>query len=504
MAGILIVLTCWPLVAGMVVVNDDLKFVRSTACDLPVADHMRQMWASQSFRPLEILAGRMCDPETLRCTGVVLIHLTGLAVALLAVCALARIILPTERRLAPLAILLLALSPPTTTSIWQVDTCSQTWSVALGLWSCVLAWRGFHQAQADRWPWMNSMLLACCFVVSALIKETAFGWSLSIGLCGLGGAAVLLRQNRMALLRFVPIVCAVIAVPLLLLAVRLGAGALAHEQGSALDNPYKLELGINVPMNALMATMGATATGPFHLITSSEAPIVLRSLPAVAFILLGLIGVTAVEFGFLRGRDEDRIACRRSVLLLLATSGSAAITCLMQSVSDLYCFGFNAGFALLTALAVLLVIRACETGACAKSIGAAVKAAFVLSLAIGAFGLAGRAAHFRSTWIAVARTNEAVIRAADAWVADSSAKRGFRAADDQLEVCFGPACRPGSTYGQYVCSIMQGIDWDLTADWLRRRDPQLRLGVRTDLDCSLFSGSVFAVECPADPFYGNW
>jgi hypothetical protein len=56
-AGILVAVCCWPLVAGMVVVNDDLKFVRSTACELPVADHMRQMWASQSFRPPRDIGG---------------------------------------------------------------------------------------------------------------------------------------------------------------------------------------------------------------------------------------------------------------------------------------------------------------------------------------------------------------------------------------------------------------------------------------------------------------
>lgn len=89
-AGILIAVCCWPLVAGMVVVNDDLKFLRSTACELPVADHMRQMWASQSFRPLEILAGRMCDTVTLRCTGVVLIQMTGFVAIWLALCALSR------------------------------------------------------------------------------------------------------------------------------------------------------------------------------------------------------------------------------------------------------------------------------------------------------------------------------------------------------------------------------------------------------------------------------
>jgi hypothetical protein len=37
-----------------------------------------------------------------------------------------------------------------------------------------------------------------------------------------------------------------------------------------------------------------------------------------------------------------------------------------------------------------------------------------------------------------------------------------------------------------------------------RRNPDLRLSVRADLDCSLFAETVFTVECPVDPAYGNW
>lgn len=494
----------WPLLGGMVVVNDDLKFVRSPACDLPLGDQLRQIWTSQSFRPLEVLVGRTCDAETLRCPWVLAIQTIGFAWICWAVCVLANIILPSERRLAPIALILLALSPATTAALWQMDTCSQTWGVALGLWSCVIAWRGFTQAQSGRWPWGCGLLLAACFIVSALIKETAYGWSFGIGLCALWGSAVLLRQGRTVPLRMLPILLGVIAVPLALLLVRIGVGALGHEQGDALDNPYKLEIGINLPMNALLATVGAATTGPFHLVANGDAPLALRALPGVACILVGLIGVTALEFGFLRGSEEHRRACRLGLLLLGATFGSAAITCLMQSVSELYCFGFNVGFALLTALAVVLILRVCDAAHAARSIGAATRAALVIVLAIGAFGLCGRAAHFRETWVSASRTNAAIIQAGDAWVAESSAAPNSRTRTEQLDICFGPACRPGSTYGQYICSIMQAIDWELSAQWMLRRSPKLRLGVRSDLDCTLFTGSVFAVECPNRPWYGNW
>jgi len=510
-AALLLFVFLWPLLGGMVVINDDLKFVRSPACDLSIGDHLQQMWASHTFRPLEVLVGRTCDPVTLRCSWVLPIQACGFALICWAVAELARILLPSERRLAPLAIILLSLSPATTAALWQMDTCSQTWGVALGLWSCVIAWRGFECAKSGRWPWLSGALLASCFIVSAFIKETAYGWSLGIGLCIIGGAVMLLRHNRAASLRVLPILLGAVVVPMALLAVRLSAGALEHGQGEALDNPYKLEFGINLPVNAMMATIGAASTGPFHLIMNGGAPLVLRALPGVACILAGLIAVTAFEFGFLRGRDEERRACRLAVMLLLATAGSAAITCLMQTVSELYGFGFNAGFSLLIALAVLLVARASDDGKCARAVGAATTAAIVTLLAIGAFGLSGRAAHFQTTWTNASRTNAAIIQAADAWVAevaesksDPRAQRGTRANADTLEICFGPACRPGTTYGQYICSVMQSIDWDTTVQWMLRRNPDLRLSVRADLDCSLFAETVFTVECPVDPAYGNW
>lgn len=139
-----------------------------------------------------------------------------------------------------------------------------------------------------------------------------------------------------------------------------------------------------------------------------------------------------------------------------------------------------------------------------RAVGVAARLAFAMTLAIGAFGLCGRAAHFRTTWMTASRTNAAIIQAADAWVAKEAARGTTLALGDQLDICFGPACRPGSTNGQYICSVLQAIDWDLSARWMLRRDPKLRLGVRTDLDCTLFPGNVFTVDCPANLSYGKW
>ena len=72
--------SAWPLLAGMAVANDDLKFVRSEPLERGVWAAISDAWsASAVFRPLDILVGAMCDPVSLS-VGPGADH--GLAVAL--------------------------------------------------------------------------------------------------------------------------------------------------------------------------------------------------------------------------------------------------------------------------------------------------------------------------------------------------------------------------------------------------------------------------------------
>ncbi len=71
----------------------------------------------------------------------------ALVVLAWAVVGLADRVAPGNRAVAPIALLWIGLSPPTTTAAWQMDAASQTWSAALGAWGMLLAWRACAAAR---------------------------------------------------------------------------------------------------------------------------------------------------------------------------------------------------------------------------------------------------------------------------------------------------------------------------------------------------------------------
>jgi len=99
-------------------------------------------------------------------------------------------VMPGDSRLAPLAMILVVLSPATTCAVWQMDACSQTWSAALGLWACAHAWNGAERVALGGSPWPSTFRLLGVFALLLMVKETAYGWSLGIGMALLVGALV--------------------------------------------------------------------------------------------------------------------------------------------------------------------------------------------------------------------------------------------------------------------------------------------------------------------------
>jgi len=72
-------IAAWPVWRGIVVMNDNMKFLRSSACELPLGEELRLAWsASPTFRPMEIVVGRLCDPVTLACPWVMPVQMAGL------------------------------------------------------------------------------------------------------------------------------------------------------------------------------------------------------------------------------------------------------------------------------------------------------------------------------------------------------------------------------------------------------------------------------------------
>lgn len=96
----------WPVWAGIVATNDDIKFLREPSCALPVWDRVCDAWThSASFRPLEIIVSASCDATTLACGLVMPVQALALVVLAWAVVGLADRVAPGNRAVAPIALL---------------------------------------------------------------------------------------------------------------------------------------------------------------------------------------------------------------------------------------------------------------------------------------------------------------------------------------------------------------------------------------------------------------
>jgi hypothetical protein len=175
-------LLLFPLIGGLVVANDDLKFLRGELNVGSLADNIRFSWLhTNSFRPLENIVAYFCNEQTLACWPVVPLQLSGLTLIAFGVVALVRRVLPSAPIAAPLILIWIFLSPSTMTALWQMDTCSQTWGAALGLWCGILCWDIFMAARAGASIWTKIFALFVLAAIGMNIKETFFGWSASIG-----------------------------------------------------------------------------------------------------------------------------------------------------------------------------------------------------------------------------------------------------------------------------------------------------------------------------------
>ncbi len=103
------------------------------------------------------------------------LHVVGLVGLCVAIVRLARRVLPGNHWVAPIAILWVALSPGTSCAAWQIDTASQTWSAALGLWAIEWAWRAFERVRDGRSVLGPCLALAVIFALGVNIKETFYG-----------------------------------------------------------------------------------------------------------------------------------------------------------------------------------------------------------------------------------------------------------------------------------------------------------------------------------------
>lgn len=461
----------WPLMTGMAAANDDLKFIRNAEYSGTFAEDVRMGWTTQSnFRPLENLAALLCDERTLECRPVMVIQLLGLLALAFAVARLTKRLLPDQPLALPLALTWIALSPATTISIWQMDTCSQTWTAALGAWAGVLTIAGVDAAREGRSVFKHMLILTLLFAVGVNIKEMFYGWSAGVGTALIIAMLFLWKRERGAAMKSALLLLPIAALPALHLLIRLKFSALSQavETGAAGEvadaSRYQVGLGWNVINNAGLSVLGLFADGPLHNVKDAAAPTMLRLLPLAA-LLASFIALAAAGGLAIVHRNPSRAASRR--MLLLAAFGGFASLCItlpMGSVSELYGLGPNIASGLLLAAALLALWNPADAGERTLTRSIAVGCAGGLLL-IGVVGIASRAYHFQLTW-RYARDLNAKLLAFQESLPEIDVKR-----DGPARIHFSQPCYTGELHSQYIVAPILAVGLDQTMDWMNRINP---------------------------------
>ena len=487
----------WPWLGGMVAANDDLKFVRGAVTERGLWPAIVESWRTASvFRPLDLAVGFACDPVTLAVGVTPVVQALGLALLLWSTSGLARRVAPAFPAAGPIAVILVLLSPGTTSGLWQVDAVSQTWSAALGTLAMLMAVDAFGRAGMPGGA-MRLLAIGAVFVAGCTIKESFYGWSAAIGTAVMVGLVARWRRGRIeasACALLIPVV----AVPLLHLALRVTTGAFGAAAESDPGARYKAELGLNLLVNSGMAVAGSLANGPFHAVNDEAAPVAVRILPLAS--ALAALGVMAAAWLLAAFHRRDGGPARLSPCFAAAAVGIACLSVYlpMGSVSELYCFGANVpvAIALAAALCALWSPQAEDERAIGRS--TAVIAGAVLAL-VGLFGLAGRAYHHRVTWQYAVLANEAILAHA-ARVPPVDPASGRVAWALYLP---GP-CILGRTYAQYVIPPAQAIGLEETVPWLQRRDPSRAMAFSVNPPVGTVPAGDLVLDCGAFPQRAHW
>jgi hypothetical protein len=486
----------WPALAGMIAVNDDIKFVRVPSHQLPLARQIADMWSgSPSFRPVELVVSASCDERTLRAPLALPLHLAGLVGLCLALVKLAHRVLPGRGWVAPMAILWVALSPGTSCSVWQIDTVSQTWSAALGLWAVEVAWHALDAARNGRSTLVSCTILGCIFALGVNVKETFYGWSAGVGLALIGATAWLLVRDRRAALRLGWTLFPVVALPVAHLALRWMTGSMSRSLELKQENRYQLEFGMNLLINAAQSTAGAVGTGPFHGLSNEAAPLLVRVLPLLTLVAEACLLAIMLEFVVLRRARGQRGFAWPAVLICVIGLLSLSVTFPMGSVSELYGFGANACVALLLAAAFTAICQEARS----RMIRWVSIALMGFAMLAGAIGLSGRASHFERTWRVTRSVNQQILAFMDT---RPEAPKYFDA--PQSTIYFPADCRPSRSHGSYIMPAAQAIDIINTVDWMKRLHPRYPVTFSIDQDAPNPNPYELQIDCSGAADVGNW
>lgn len=471
----------WPVYAGLVASGDDVKFLRAPEVSQSAWADIAAAWTARgSFRPMEIVVAANSDSVSLASPPVVPLQVAGLLALAIGTVALTRRIAPGFAMAAPLMLVWLALSPATTVSLWQMDTCSQTWSAACAVWTGLLVWRGLDAARRGSMDWLAWCALVVLVLFALNIKEIFYGWSAGIGTALLVVLASMWRKDRAAAIRASVLLVPVVAMPIAHMAVRLSMGWLSAP--AAVGDRYSVNLGGNLVLNAAYSLAVLFTNGPLHLLGNGEVALPLRLLSVASIFAAFCVVAAALGFWWLHRRDpvagDAPASARRPVnvpalaLAVGAAVGSLAVTIPMESVSELYGLGANVGAGLLVVCALLSLWHpaAADERLICRSVAVLGGAPL---LVVGAYGVASRAYHFGVTWDHTRTINQAML-------AHQKSLSG-EPLEYTATIFFGKECYGGPSHSTYVVPPIMTVSPKYTEDWLNRRDPARKIAMSIDV-----------------------
>ena len=492
-------LTIYPIFGYIVVTNDDLKFIRGEDAVGSLSDIVRSAWLhSKSFRPLELLVASMCDAVTLECWVVVPIQLLGLLTVSAGIVSMSKRILPHSPIAAPLILIWVFLSPSTMSSLWQMDTCSQTWSAALGLWCAILTWDVFIAAQRGEKIWKEMLVL---FVIAALgmnIKETFYGWICGIALGWAIASVVCWRKDFRPSLRAALPLIPIVFIPLIAVVLRYkfgGLGAQTNLDGD-ITGRYQFSLGENLLSNASVSMFGIFINGPIHLFTDEAASLLLRALCPLSGLAAGILLLSAIALRILHGKSKQEIALSPILLAAGVCICSLLATLALGTVSDMYGFGANIGSGILLVTSVLLLWDPIDGGD-QKMFRALVYCAAATLCLTGVYGIASRTYQFSMTWQYTRTLNEMVL----AHIASLPP-----VAPDAQPVIFyfTDSCCTGHTFGQIMIPPNQSMGIESIMPWITRQYPTQKILFVIGRPLVIRKGIDLVVDCDTLPRREDW
>jgi hypothetical protein len=402
------VVVLFPLLAGMTPIADDWDYLTGYLEGASFSEVWSTKWNDVFFRPIDILGGAVVDTETLSGGNYVPLLATGFVVLVLGIWtglsrAQKRAQLPVDREpVFWLVILWLVLHPSTTVCLWQMDTASQVWSAAAGVWLGLAVWKWVECVRQGERSYGLLVLIAVLQLFGLLTKETFLGWCASYTLVLLGLATRSWRRGRSRNAgSFAALGLTLVLVSLIYLACRAEFGGLSLGHGK-----YSGNVAVNTIANTVLTFVGGLATGPIHVMRNPAA-----LLAAKALVVVGL-GISAVLAGLglysLRRLESLRSGAGGTLAVAaFACIGSISACLPTTHISEVYLLGPNVGFGLLVVLGVLeLARRGWRHGR--QKLAGLLLALFCL---VSVFGLFSRMQHFIVTWDhATAMRREAVER----------------------------------------------------------------------------------------------